>query len=221
MVITDCGTHFKIGVFRVALDSLHAQHQMSSIYHAKTGGLVGRLNHTLVSALRGFLLGETREWNKELPGAVRLANITKQESLGASPYELLFGCLPRLPGEHPGVLPLTPAEDVPVQTKRMEAIRRLRESQAKQVAYALEKQKSYHDWRPNPGDLVLRRRKERKVGVSTKLLDTYVRPFAVRRCIFGDTYDLFDSRRRTSVPCHLSLLKPYRSRSGTGVPSHQ
>ena len=31
VVITDCGTHFKIGVFRVALDSLHAQQRMSSI----------------------------------------------------------------------------------------------------------------------------------------------------------------------------------------------
>lgn len=60
-------------------------------------------------------LGETREWNKELPGPTHVANIIRQE-----------------PGGQPTVVFVTQTEEIPVQAERIEAAHRLREFQERQ-----------------------------------------------------------------------------------------
>ena len=60
-------------------------------YHPQTEGLVERLNQTLKSMLRKFVLDTGADWDEWLPYLLFAYREVPQSSTGFSPFELLYG----------------------------------------------------------------------------------------------------------------------------------
>lgn len=91
VVQTDQGTNFLSKVFKQTLSSLGISHSISSAYHPELQGALERWNQTLKSMLRKCCHETGRDWDEGLPFVLCAIRDAKQESLGFSPAELVFG----------------------------------------------------------------------------------------------------------------------------------
>ena len=98
-VVTDQGKEFH-GEFHQLLEESLIDHRMTSREHPEADGLAERMVQTIKRALRKYCLtGHLRDWDLQLPYLALGYRVTRQSSLGKySPYFLLFGRHPTLPG---------------------------------------------------------------------------------------------------------------------------
>ncbi|KAK9805217.1 hypothetical protein WJX72_006854 [[Myrmecia] bisecta] len=112
-VLTDQG-----GEFQGELDQLLAdhkiEHRVSSAYHPQTNGLTERFNKTLVKALKKGITKSADQvhWDKQLPQVLLGYRAAVQASTKFSPFYLLYGRHPVLPGQLT-LHPLEPEIDQP------------------------------------------------------------------------------------------------------------
>ena len=96
-VLTDQGREFQ-GVFHQLLLSCKIRHRSTSAYHPRTNGLTERAVQTVKRGLRKFAEEEEKkDWDLELPWLLMGYRFSSQESLGVSPYYILYGRQPVLP----------------------------------------------------------------------------------------------------------------------------
>ena len=100
-IISDRAKYFKEGVFGNYLKKNHVKHLLSSSHHPRTNGMTERLNRVLKDMLRRYCDGLPEKWDKVLDKAcfalrVRIHSVTQR-----SPFYLLYGRHPRLPGDEP------------------------------------------------------------------------------------------------------------------------
>lgn len=91
VVQTDQGTNFLSKVFKENLKSLGISHAVSSAYHPESQGALERWHQTLKGMLKKFCYETKKDWDEGVPFALFAIRDTKQESLGFSPTELVFG----------------------------------------------------------------------------------------------------------------------------------
>ncbi|GAQ83945.1 hypothetical protein KFL_001690230, partial [Klebsormidium nitens] len=98
-IVTDRGGEFG-GVFQELLDRSHIDHRSTSSHHPQANGLSERIVGVVKGALRKWCLGHAAEqWDVYLPWVAMGYRFSAQASLGGfSPYMLLFGREPVLPG---------------------------------------------------------------------------------------------------------------------------
>lgn len=89
-VRTDQGSNSLSRVFRSALRALGVSHVVSSAYPESQGALE-RWHQTLKSALRKYCMETGNEWDEGVPLVLFALREARQESLGFSPSELVFG----------------------------------------------------------------------------------------------------------------------------------
>ena len=90
-VQSDQGTNFTSKLFKQVLKRLGVQHNMSSAYHPESQGALERFHQTLKSMLKTYCLENEKDWDKGVPLVLFAAREAVQESLGFSPFELIFG----------------------------------------------------------------------------------------------------------------------------------
>ena len=100
-VISDRAKSFIGGRFGKYLEKNHVKHILTSSYHPRTNGMTERLNRVLKDMIRKFCDGFPEKWDKVLDQAcfalrVRIHSVTQK-----SPFYLLYGRNPRLPGDDP------------------------------------------------------------------------------------------------------------------------
>lgn len=91
IVQTDQGSNFLSRVFRKTLNALNISHTVSSAYHPESQGALKRWHQTLKSSLRKFCLETENGWDDGVPLVLFAVHEARQESLGFSPAELVFG----------------------------------------------------------------------------------------------------------------------------------
>ena len=70
--------------------------QRTTAYHPQRNGLCERFNYALKALLRAKVNKDQDNWDIELPNALLSYRISKQETLGISPFQLLYGRQARL-----------------------------------------------------------------------------------------------------------------------------
>jgi hypothetical protein len=78
----------------------------TTAYHPQCDGQVERQNRTLQDMLVAFCTKHGNDWDLWLNAVVFAYNTSRQESLQTSPFEVVFGRIPRLPLELELRLPL-------------------------------------------------------------------------------------------------------------------
>ena len=91
VVQSDQGSNFMSRVFKQALQSLGISHAVSSAYHHESQGALERWHQTLKSMLKKYCFDTGRSWDEGVPFVLFAIRDARQESLGFSPAELVFG----------------------------------------------------------------------------------------------------------------------------------
>ncbi|XP_068240240.1 uncharacterized protein [Palaemon carinicauda] len=88
---SDQGTNFTSDLFREVLKELNVLTVNCSVYHPESQGALERFHQTLKSMLKCYCLECSNDWDEGLDFLLFAVRECKQESLGFSPFELLFG----------------------------------------------------------------------------------------------------------------------------------
>ena len=90
-MLTDCGSQFTAYVMKEVNRLLSLQQITTTRYHPICNGLIERFHMTLKQMLRRICAERPKDWDKYLPALLLAIREVPQESLGFSPFELLYG----------------------------------------------------------------------------------------------------------------------------------
>uniref|UniRef100_A0A1Y1N9N6 Integrase catalytic domain-containing protein n=1 Tax=Photinus pyralis TaxID=7054 RepID=A0A1Y1N9N6_PHOPY len=93
-LISDRGTCFTSELFKDFIDRNGIQHILNSTQWPRANGQVERVNQTLVPVIMSAMDNET-EWDIKIPEVERNLNITPNKVTRKTPFEALYGFLPR------------------------------------------------------------------------------------------------------------------------------
>ena len=91
IVQSDQGTNFTSKTFRDQLSALGIEIVTSSAYHPQSQGALERFHQTLKTMIRAYCVEHDKDWNEGLPLLLFAIREVPNESLGFSPFELVFG----------------------------------------------------------------------------------------------------------------------------------
>ncbi|KAG2215853.1 hypothetical protein INT45_013897 [Circinella minor] len=132
-ILTDRGANFMSNVLNYYMGHLKINHLRTSSFHARTNSKVERTNSILKQMLRKFAHGKIHHWDQFVDPAVFACQVRKHRTTGFSPYFLVYGQEPNLPGD---MLPLfiRVTENEPghttVVTGRVPIVHKIREARA-------------------------------------------------------------------------------------------
>ena len=90
-ILTDMGPQFTSAVMKEISRLLSIKMLTTTPYHPCCNGLVEKFNGTLKSMLRKICTKNPKDWERFIPALLFAYRETSQESLGFSPFELLYG----------------------------------------------------------------------------------------------------------------------------------
>ena len=150
-MLTDCGSKFTAEVMKEVSRLLSLQQLTTTPYHPMCNGLVEPFHATMKQMLRRMCAERPKDWDKYLPALLFAIREVPQESLGFSPFELLYGRSVRGPmailrelwsGEVNDEQVLSTYQYVIELRERLEQTCQLARDNLKKVQF---KQKTYYD----------------------------------------------------------------------------
>ena len=88
---SDQGSNFMSGLFQQVMDELGIKQYRSSAYHPESQGALERFHQTLKNMIRSYCFDTNRDWDEGFHLLLFAVRESVQESLGFSPFELVFG----------------------------------------------------------------------------------------------------------------------------------
>ena len=96
-ILSDGGPQFVSQVMELVLQTLGIKHSVSTPYHPQTNGLCERVNGTIKSLIQKVATSNPSAWDRYLPCVLFAYREIPQETTQFSPFELVYGRLPRGP----------------------------------------------------------------------------------------------------------------------------
>ena len=90
-VQSDQGSYFMSGIFQQVMHELGIKQYKSSAYHPESQGALERFHQTLKNMIRFYCFDTEKDWDEGIHLLLFAARESVQESLGFSPFELVFG----------------------------------------------------------------------------------------------------------------------------------
>ena len=85
------GSNFMSGIFQQVMHELGITQYKSSPYHPESQGALERFHQTLKNMIRSYCFDTEKDWNEGIHLLLFAVRESVQESLGFSPFELVFG----------------------------------------------------------------------------------------------------------------------------------
>src|SRR4051812_15083201 len=98
-LMTDGGSHFIHGYFRKTLANYDVNHIIASAYHPQTSGKVELSNREIKSILQKTVNRSNKNWAKKLNDSLWAYRPAYKNSMGMSPYKMVYGKDYHLPSE--------------------------------------------------------------------------------------------------------------------------
>ena len=90
-MLIDCGSQFTAEVMKEVSRLLSLQQLTTTPYHPMCNGLLECFHATVKQMLRRMCAERPKDWDEYLPALLCAIREVPQESLGFSPFELLYG----------------------------------------------------------------------------------------------------------------------------------
>ena len=90
-MLRDCRSQFTSDIMKEVARLLSLQQVTTSAFHAQCNSLVERSHATLKQMLQRMCAERPKDWDRYLPALLFAVTEVPQESLGFSPFELLYG----------------------------------------------------------------------------------------------------------------------------------
>ena len=219
-VISDHGKNYKSILFAQLCKLCQIETRNSTFYHPEGNGLVERMNKTFKQILTMYVNSAHNNWDVHLQAAIAAYNTTIQDSIGCSPYEVLFGKKPSLIADVILSNPVKVDEKPLVQyladlKNNMEEIHK---SVERKVVLSQDRQKRYYDrFVSSPsvfkeGDLVRLVNERSIVGESKSFRLRSIGPFKITSKFNDVNYTIISLETNKSQVVHFNRLRPYRDR---------
>ena len=88
---SDQGSNFMSGVFQQVMQELGIKQFKSSAYHPESQGALERWHQTLKTMIKTYCFETEKDWDEGIPLLLFAARESVQDSLGFSPFDLVFG----------------------------------------------------------------------------------------------------------------------------------
>ena len=215
---SDQGTNFMAHAFQQVMNQLGIKQYKSSAYHPESQGALERFHQTLKTMIRMYCTENSRDWDEGVHLLLFAVRESVQESLGFSPFELVFGHAVRGP---PLLLKEKWLDEDPEKISVLKYVatfkdrlfragqmakRNLQESQSKMKVWYDRKAKPRCF---EPGDRVL----VLFPVVGNPLQAKYSGPYKVVKKISDTNYLVkTPGRRKETQVCHINMLKAYHEK---------
>ena len=215
-VQSDQGSNFMSHLFQDVMAQLGIKQVKASAYHPQSQGALERFHQTLKTMMRSYCLQEKKDWDEGIPLLLFAAREAVQESLGFSPFELVFGHTPRGPLKLLKERWLSDEEPESVLVRISDIRHRLRtanELAQKNLKAAQSGMKTWYDRKARtrvfkPGDQVL----VLLPVHSNPLQARYCGPFTIAEKVNEVDYIVNTTgRRKARRLCHVNMLKGYEN----------
>ncbi|XP_076062488.1 uncharacterized protein LOC143037816 [Oratosquilla oratoria] len=217
---SDRGSNFTSVLFAEVLKLLGIKQTLSTAYHPQSQGALERFHQTMKSMIRKFCCEEDRDWDEGLQFLLFAIRETPSESLGVSPFELLFGRKVRGPlkviKDHLISLPSTKLVTVNNYITSLKSnLDKVRSFAKTNLAHAQSVMKTNFDSKAlvrefKEGDLVLA-----YIPISGSPLGAkYHGPYKISKKLSDSNYIISTpDRRKATQHIHVNLIKPYKTTS--------
>lgn len=221
-ILSDCGSEFMSKLMAVFLKEFGISRIRTSPYHPATNGSCERFNGTLKSMIRAVCDDYPDTWDQTLPWVLFAYREVPVETLGFSPFELVYA--------HAVMGPLALVKDSWLRSSKhvaspiksvvafvLDMRERLRTAIQQAVAQASDRKQKSKVWY----DRKARDRTFQPNEEVLALLPLHGNPLQAKYCgpyrileKLGPVDYLIDTpnRRKNKRVCHVNLLKPYRRR---------
>ena len=219
---SDQGSNFTSGLFQQVMFELGIEQYISSAYHAESQGALERFHQTLKNMMRTYCLEFQKDWDEGVHLLLFAAREAVQETLGFSPFELVFGHTVRGPlkllkekwlSEQSDISLLDYVSNFRHRLNRATDIARenLKQGQAKMKQWYDKKARS-RVFKPGDKVLVL------FPIIGHPLQARYYGPCEVESKV-GDVDYIVKTpdRRKSRQLCHINMLKEYVERGDDGI----
>ena len=203
-IVSDRDPRFTAHFYRELTRLMGTKLNMSTARHPQSDGQSEREIRTLVTALRAFCNAHQDDWDDYLDMLELGFNCTVQTSTQRSPYELLYGVVPRLPID----VALTPVtSNNPAAVDRAARMSKALQFARQQLQDAQQRQKDNADRHRRDdefavGDQVLLSVDGLRLhGHDNKLCSKYIGPFTITAVVNRNVYTL-------QLPPQLKALHP-------------
>ncbi|XP_063963929.1 uncharacterized protein LOC135156194 [Lytechinus pictus] len=213
-VQSDQGSNFMSKVFKQVLGQLGIEHVVSSAYHPESQGALERCHQTLKNMLKSYCLETEKQWDEGIPLLLFALRESVQESLGFSPFQLVYGHEVRGPLRLLSERLLSDEEDVNMLdyvSSFRERLHRACEVARKNLSDSQEKMKSWYDKKSKErnfkaGDEVLV-----LLPVSGNALQArFSGPYTILKKVGDVDYVVkTPDRRKTKRVCHVNMINAY------------
>lgn len=209
-VIIDRGTSFTSQGFQALCEKYQIRHTLNSTRHPQANGLIERLNQTLLPLMKCSIDGEESDnWDLKLKKIERDINSMVSVATEKSPYEALYGYLPRFEDCQTRDITVdceTYRCPVEIQKEIRESIRRTQSEYKSRYDVNRLKNITFKQ-----GDIVFIKKSPIATGFSTKLQKCYSGPLVVTKVESSNTYRLKKlnkiNDRGYETTAHVSQLK--------------
>ena len=217
-VQSDQGSNFMSGTFQQVMHELGIKQYKSSAYHPESQGALERFHQTLKNMIRSYCFDTEKDWDEGIHLLLFAVRESVQESLGFSPFELVFGHTVRGPLKLMKEKFLS-SNDSPLNLLQYVSDFKTRLTKAWEVARsnlksAQNKMKLHFDENAqnrnfDPGDKVIA-----LLPIPGRPLQArYYGPYTVEKKLSDVNYIVnTPGRRKQKQLCHINMLKKYIDR---------
>ena len=222
-ILTDRGSNFTAQTLESYLRRMQIKHLRTSAYHPRTNGMVERVNGLLGQALTRLCKGATHHWDRFLDEAVFSLRVREHTTTRYSPFYLLFGVQPVIPGDDvtPCVLNENdPRDAAEIRARIYENLDQHRQAAVERSRAQGRKAKEYYDRRVTEDPLKVDEWVLLRNGKKKKFEFPWFGPFKVIRATPLGTYQLREPsgqikedlvHRGRLIRCHVDPLRPPRT----------
>ena len=206
---SDQGRNFESTLLHEICNFMGITKTRTTSYHPQCDEQTERQNRTIQAMLSAFVSNRRDDWDLWLDSVTFAYNTSRHDALGISPYEVVFGQLPRLPVELELGMPLTnPSTQSEYVVSVRSAFHDIRRIAEEHLSKASEKQarlnQSTNTWRPfESGETVMLKRPK-----GWKLGNKWVGPYRILKR-FGVDYRIIFTGGKVMVVHHDQLKRSY------------
>ena len=216
MLLSDRGKNFISSLMKEICRLINTKKLNTSSYHPATNGKCERVNGVIVKRISMFVSKNQKDWDVHLPGALFAIRTTPSASTNETPFFLVYGRKPRLPGD----VALFPSKTLAVnfEQHKEDLVKTLKVAHDMAAGYSLkqaEKMEKYYNKGTAPakfevGDKVLVSKLKRDKGLSPKLGPKFTGPYLLKEKLSDVLFKLTElNGKNLGSPIHVNRLKKY------------
>jgi hypothetical protein len=128
-IFSDRGKNFMSKVLKQYMNKIRSKHTFTSAYHPRSNSKCERVNQIIKSMLKKYVNGDVHSWDEYIDTTTFACRIRKHTTTGHSPFFLVYGVHPRIPGDfhRPHMNEFTEYDANLITEDALQRIRHLRE----------------------------------------------------------------------------------------------